>query len=367
MDRAKASSRMRPYLKLCVPLLIASMACAFAENMLFPPSPTPAMRTPSQTPSPSATATLPTETYTPTLKPVTCSDEKCVNDCLDRLNASLETKLSEPVGKAIYEDQGTEFELVIYKVNGDKISDPRLLYVPPEYQEYQKDTEAQLRIWNFYIAVIPPELRSTIRSFTIFTDGPEEATAWVSRSSTDTEYSKVGFDLLDSNYLPYLANTLVHETAHLLTLNSSQVVHDKDQPHDYDKNQHKFLGCDQYAADGGCSLPDSYINLFYQKFWKDSYAEWWKVDQEARTAETSDERWDMIEEKFYDKHKDWFLNSYAATSVEEDMAESFAFFVLHPKPSRQRIYHQKVTFYYDFPELVEYRQQMIEGLCSYIQ
>ncbi len=357
---------MRTYLKLCVPLLVATLACAFVQNMIFPPSPAPEIPTPSQTSSPVPTATFPPGVDTPTLAPVTCSDDDCLNACLDRLNATLETKPLEAIGNDIYEDQDAEFKLAIYQVNGDEITDPRIPYVPSEYQKYQKDTEAHLRIWKFYIAVIPPELRSTIKSFVIFTDGPEETTAWVSRSETDKEYSEVGFDLLDSNYPPYLANTLVHETAHLLTLNSSQVQQEKERLHDYDEDQKSFFECQQYAADGGCSLPNSYINLFYQKFWKDSYAEWRKIDQEAQKAETSDGYWDIIEEKFYDKHEEWFLNSYAATSVEEDMAESFAFFVLNPKPGDKWIFQQKINFYYDFPELVEYRKQMIEGLCSYI-
>jgi hypothetical protein len=226
-----------------------------------------------------------------------------------------------------------------------------------------------MRIWNFYVAFIPPELRSTIESFIIFTDGPEETTAWVSRSGSDRDYSQVGFDLLDSNYPPYLADTLVHETAHLLTLNSSQMeLNETEHYYYYDEKRKDFFGCEQYVADGGCSLPDSYINLFYQEFWKDSYAEWWKIDKEAQKAKGSDEYWDILGEKFYSKHEEWFLNSYAATSIEEDMAESFAFFVLNPKPRRTKwIYQQKIAFYYDFPELVKYRQEMIESLCSYIK
>jgi hypothetical protein len=338
--------------------------------MIFPPSPTPIPPTSTQTLSPTATATLtltPTEVVTPTLEPIACSDDSCLDACLDRLSTVLETKASEPIDKAI--GQGKEYDLVVYKVNGDEISDPHLLHVPDEYLKYQEDTEAHLRIWKFYVAFIPPELRATIKSFIIFTDGPHETTAWVSRSGGDTDYSQVGFDLLDSDYPPSLADTLVHETGHLLTLNKSQMeTNETARYYYYDEKQKDFFGCEQYVADGSCSLPDSYINLFYQKFWKSSYAEWWKVEQEAQKANSSDEYWELLERKFYGKHEEWFLNPYAGTSIEEDMAESFAFFVLNPKPRRTKwVYQQKIDFYYDFPELVRYRQEMIESLCSYIK
>jgi len=58
---------------------------------------------------------------------------------------------------------------------------------------------------------------------------------------------------------------------------------------------------------------------------------------------------------------------FYTTNVEEEMAESFAFFVLNPKPSGDAVYEQKVAFCYEFPELVKYRQRIMEGLCSYIK
>jgi hypothetical protein len=147
-----------------------------------------------------------------------------------------------------------------------------------------------------------------------------------------------------------------------LTLNTSQIPAGEDY-YPYDEKQAKFLYCDQYAGGGACSLPDSYVNLFYERFWKDSYQEWLATRQAALEAGTFDE----FAAAFYDKHNDWFVTSYAATDLEEDIAESFTYFALHPKPSGNSMYEQKVSFFYGFPELVEYRQQIIEGLCSYIR
>ncbi len=352
-------------------ILVTTLACAFVKNMIFPPSPTPV---PSPSPEPtSTTAAPPTETPVPSPEPVNnpepiaCSDDECLDACLDRLNTVLETRPFESIGNSIYEEQGANLNLVVYQVNGDEITDPAVLYVPDEYRKYQEDTAAHLRIWNFYVAMIPAELRELVSEFIIFTDGPEgDAMAWVQPSPIDEGYWQVGFDLLDSDYPPYLADTLVHETAHVLTLNESQLPSDDDHFYFYDERKQEFVNCEQYVVAGSCTLPDSYINLFYQRFWKDSYAEWWKIDKEAREAGTSDEYFEVME-RFYDRHSDWFINSYAATDLEEDIAESFAFFALNSKPTGDSIYEQKIAFFYEFPELVEYRQQMIEGLCSYIR
>ena len=339
-------------------LLVTTMACAFLQNMIFPPSPEPQTSIPLFTPAPNSLGTV---------EPIICTDEKCLQACLDRLDNVLQTRPFDPIGNSIYEEQGANFNLVIYQVDGDKIVDPAVLYVPSEYHKYQEDTASHLRIWEFHVAMIPPELRTFVNEFVIYTDGSGgDSAAWVQPSSRDAGSWQVGIDLLDSDYPVFLADTLVHETAHVLTLNTSQVPLDGLQYYDYDEKQDNFMHCGQLAVDGGCSLPNSYINLFYQKFWKESYHEWWEIEQEAQNAESDDEYYQIME-PFYDRHEDWFIDSYAATNIKEDMAESFAFFALNPKPSGNSIYEQKIAFYYEFPELVEYRQQIIEGLCSYIK
>jgi len=342
---------------LCVLMLATTIACAFVQNRIFPPATEPQG-------SRGAHVARPRDSF---IAPIICNDDNCLQACLDRLDEVLQTRPFASIGNSIYEEQGAEFNLVVYKVDGDEIADPAVLYVPAEYQKYQEDTAAHRRIWDFYVALIPPERRQFVNEFVIYTDGTGgDTSAWVNPSPTDEGFWQVGIDLLDSDYPPYLAETLLHETAHVLTLNTSQVPYEADQYSYYDERQGDFMKCEQYVVDGGCSLPDSYINRFYQRFWKDSYAEWWKIQQEAQQTDTFDEYLEALE-PFYDRNEDWFLNSYAATGVEEDMAESFSFFALNQKPSGNTIYEQKVAFYYEFPELVEYRRQMIEGLCAYIQ
>ncbi len=69
-------------------------------------------------------------------------------------------------------------------------------------------------------------------------------------------------------------------------------------------------------------------------------------------------------EEFYLSREDDFVSDYAATSPEEDIAESFATFVLKPKPTGDTLADEKVAFFYDYPELVKLRGEMSGRLYS---
>ena len=66
---------------------------------------------------------------------------------------------------------------------------------------------------------------------------------------------------------------------------------------------------------------------------------------------------------FYRKYSDQFLTEYAATSPEEDIAESWAFFILSPKPEQNSIANEKILFFYEYSELVQLRQEILTRLC----
>ena len=68
---------------------------------------------------------------------------------------------------------------------------------------------------------------------------------------------------------------------------------------------------------------------------------------------------------FYHRHPTQFVTAYAASSPEEDLAETWAYFVLNPKPRDDSMAHKKVLFFYDFPELVNLRNQIATNVCAY--
>jgi hypothetical protein len=97
----------------------------------------------------------------------------------------------------------------------------------------------------------------------------------------------------------------------------------------------------------------------------DIYDDWLETVYKADT--NTEEEFRQAVRQFYEKHSEDFAREYAATNIKEDLAVSFEHFVLEPKPSGNGLVEQKILFYYDFPELVALRQQMIQSICSYVQ
>ena len=69
--------------------------------------------------------------------------------------------------------------------------------------------------------------------------------------------------------------------------------------------------------------------------------------------------------KFYAEYPDQFISEYAATNPVEDIAESWTEFVMRPKPIGTSIADKKVLFFYEYPELVQIRGEILQGVCKY--
>jgi len=339
---------------LCVALLAitTSMACAFVQNMLFPP-PVPAIPSPGASGTTGLPTTMPEPMDEP--EPISCSNDDCLNSCLERIENVLETRPYQALPE-IYANNEANINLIQYDTNGDTLLKRRELWVPSDFRIYQQEKAAEESIWHFYTNVIPIQFRSDVRQLMIFTDGESNVLAWVDQDLDHPDAWTVGFDLIDARNPLYLTESLIHETGHLITLNTDQVTFG------YFSGTQGQAQCPQFVLESGCSQPFSYINLFYQKFWVSLFDEWWEeVVQSDRTDEP-----DEIVYDFYLDHSDEFITDYAATNIEEDMADSFEYFVLSPKYVGDSIADQKVSFFYDFPELVDARRQIIQGLCAYL-
>ena len=106
-------------------------------------------------------------------------------------------------------------------------------------------------------------------------------------------------------------------------------------------------------------MGNSYINVFFNHFWTNIYAEWQKIDDIQ-----NDQRRENRLEVFYNKYQDQFVDDYAVTDPSEDIAETWAFYILRPKPDGNSIADQKIKFFYEYPELVQLRQQILQNLCA---
>ncbi|WKZ47790.1 MAG: hypothetical protein QY306_00310 [Anaerolineales bacterium] len=329
-----------------IALLFSTLACRAATRLIIPDTPTP-----PPTPVPPTLTPFPPATFTPTPIP----EASCPVLTADILNTAVNFDFDAD------EDADDEIYLISYFVNGDEISDPFKESVPNQYKDEQEDSAAHEEIWNYFTRLIPLEARDFLTAFSIVTDGNGNVLAAVAQSASDAEDWALEVDILDATNKYVLTVTLLHEFGHLLTLNSSQVPPSEavfDAPEDDDVYQRELAACPNYFPGEGCSNQDSYVNRFFDRFWFDLYAEWQEIDSE----EDEDRYYDLLDD-FYYTYEDQFLTEYSVTSPAEDIAESFAFFILAPKPEPSSIADEKILFFYEFPELIELRGQILNQLC----
>ena len=330
-----------------VALLLSTLACRAATRLIIPDTPTP-LPTPTITLTPD-----PSPTETPLPAPTVLAS------CPNLLAEIMKTETSFHGNN---ERAHRERYLVTYKVSGDQISDPSYDSAPADFNKEQHDTATHKAIWSYFAGIIPPEQRTMVTSFAIITDGKGNILAAVSPYYDDPKLWELDVDILDSSDYYDLTFTLIHEFGHLLTLNSEQVSPSfavLNNPIDKQIYKQEADACSQYFTGEGCSTSNSYINMFYQRYWTEIYNEWKKIDDKKKQ-----DNYDRLLDDFYRKYKDQFVSDYAPTSPEEDMAESWAFFVLAPKPEGNSVADQKVLFYYDYPELVQLREQIMSRICT---
>lgn len=245
-------------------------------------------------------------------------------------------------------------DLAVYQVSGDQITDPNFLTVPENLKPLQADTASQQRIWDYFVKIVPTEQRTKITEYKIITDGTGNFNAQVYNEATwdensTTEKWSLLVDLADFVDERQFTSTLLHEFGHMLTLNINQLDPRLDA-----------ANCPRYFKDTGCSQPDSYLQLFFERFWTDIYDEWHVITSQSDPAAVNSGL-----KTFYQARPGDFVSEYAATAAHEDIAESWMNFVLSPKPAGGTLAEQKVIFFYEFPELVQIRSEIIGRTCNY--
>ena len=260
-------------------------------------------------------------------------------------------------------EEPEELYLVTYSVSGDQISDPAYFEdLSPDLIGYQEDEAGQQEIWDYFTTLIPPGERNSLAEYSIVTDGEGNLLAAVAQTFYDPALWGLEVDIRDSDDKLNLTYTLIHEYAHLLTLGPDQVTPSEavfDNPDDDNIYYDEVSACPDYFPGEGCSHPGSYINTYFNQFWADIYEEW----QDINLIEDDDAYYEALDD-FYYKYEDRFVTDYAATNPEEDIAEAFTFFVLSPRPNKETIAGEKVLFFYNYPELVQLRDEIITGICN---
>ncbi len=334
-------------------LVFTSLACRAATRLIVPdtPTPLPPTGTPTVIPSP----TVPPATATPVFQAA------CPSLLADiMVEATKEEVVSGPSSMDRTDDSSWGY-LVIYTLKDDKLWQRREVHVPDEFEKDLDTRAAHEWIWDYFAAIIPAQERDFVTQFSVMTDGRENILGAVGRNLEEPTEWSLRVDIVDANNHYRLSYTLMHEFGHLLTLKLRQVAFDKTvfyNPDNDELYERALSACSQYFTQEGCSSPTSYINAFFIRYWKTFYSEWQEIDKEK-----SDSSYESSLHSFYKTYSDQFLTEYAATSPEEDIAESWAFFVLAPKPESASIANEKILFFYEYPELVQLRQEILTRLC----
>lgn len=227
-----------------------------------------------------------------------------------------------------------------YNVSGTQIS---LTQAGPTSSGFY-NTARQQEFWSFFTGLIPSDMWPQITKLTLYADDEDGTAAYVAPvNENDLSKWEMGWNLAyvwdDNNELikGETAFTAIHEFAHVLTLNAGQV-------------NVSASACNSFHTGEGCSNNNSYINAFFQQFWTDIYDE--------NQAITSDDGYLA----FYQKYKNRFVSEYAATNPGEDIAESFAVYVVNNLPSGNSIADQKLKQLNEQEALVTMRQRIRENI-----
>ncbi len=197
-----------------------------------------------------------------------------------------------------------------------------------------------MSIWKHISNIAPDDFTNKyVETFQVFNDTNSDVLAFVDDEDQSGKWrisvNQAGYD---SSTVRERNLTIVHELGHIVVLNVSQI------------KQSEESTCKNYFTAEGCANSSSYINLFTHKFWSESDI--------SKSKQENSQSGSVL----YKQNK--FVTEYASTNPEEDMAESFSYFVIEKKNQGNYIKDQKSAFYYQFPELVTMRDSMRVGVSS---
>lgn len=238
--------------------------------------------------------------------------------------------------------ESRSIDLGVFKVEGDKLVSEK----PSLSNEADGQTlDNYKRLVDRAIAIVPDGQEYLINKYVVNTDGLDNILAYVVNEDESMMKWRMVLDVKDAfdkngEYRNEYDETIVHEYGHILTLNYSQMT---------DESR------GTYETEEGILREKSYLNQFYNAFWKDIKDDYDKiVDPMDQSGESAYD--------FYEKYSSQFVTDYAATNPEEDIAESFRVFVFSDYPENFEIKDKKVKWFYGFEELVKVRDEIRKNL-----
>lgn len=239
--------------------------------------------------------------------------------------------------EALGEDSATRFIDAYYVVDGALGA---VCFGDPD--------DTMLQAWESLATITPPDQLNDLALFAGFgTEGGEDeetqgtTLAFVNPVDDDgTAFQmSVNLDAYDEDP-DEAALTMAHEFSHVFTATEGQI----------DRSPDAADACTTYFNGEGCYRPDSLMAAWIDRFWKPGDLA--KVDPDADVGIADGEDLCAADPSY--------LGPYAASTPEEDFAESFAAFVYRveaPTPEVQ----EKLDWLADQPGLAEFRDRAEEA------
>jgi len=221
-------------------------------------------------------------------------------------------------------------------------------------QEGTDDKEYQ-EIWDTFSGLFPTRYTAFITEVIFYDNTNSDTAAFVERHewSAGTWKLAINLDWLnwdnDQQAIKENAELFVHEMAHIITLNDSQMSFTL--PTDasdtlYNKYEKR---CGTHFVMEWCLAPKSYVQEFVEAFWTDAMLQ--KVANE--------------QDVYSGKEKN-FVSDYAATNEGEDIAESYALYVVNPLSEDDwTVAWDKLNFFSQYSELTSLRSYIRKQLSSH--
>ena len=223
--------------------------------------------------------------------------------------------------------KGSENLLGIYDIKGSELENKTVPFVTLSKSD-EKITKTYPKLWKYVTSIIPESYFENFDRLIISTDGPYNDLAYVIPNDSIASRWNISIDPADAEEKNLFYETIIHEYCHYITLNDTQ------------GSYFKKPVVKTYSDGEIVTNENSYLNTFNKKFWG-------ILSEESPYVNDG--------YLFYLRHKSEFVNEYSSTVVSEDICESFAFFVLRDKPKSNTKVDQKLLFFYNYPEFVEFR------------
>ena len=227
--------------------------------------------------------------------------------------------------------EDAETPIGVFTVDGDRLGTGN---VAPDVADDAR------KIWERFVTLIPADQRQMVVGFELLSEDFGGAYVYATDDDPTKWVLAVGRGLGDE-----LDGVLIHEFGHLLTLQAREVPPGNDAD-----------TCSTYFTGEGCALSGSTFARFVDRFWPQSM-----IDDVNRIQETADRD---AADAFYNRHRDEFVTDYATTNPGEDLAETFAVFVMGDKPVGDTIADRKVRFLWDDPAMTALRDQIRVDLSA---